>query len=1645
MSSNSTKPPQPAYPSSTSSASSHVPYSSQTQRRPSQTSHYGSGYPSTSSTSAHSMYSTGQVPPPPPPPPGAMPPSRYAGSPPPVPPLPPAGARAPAYGQAAAEVGGRGAGGHGGSGPAGTGGSEGLRRNQTYAATGQGAGARAGYGGGEPEWRESSFISSFYGGEGANGTPASSYPTSPARGEHLLPAPAPPAYITPTNAMSGPAYPSYAIARSATIASASSNAAYPSYSSASYARPTAAPPVVSISSSAPPPAPQPFQQASYTRPAPVVHDYAPTSTQAGQSVDSRQSMESHYSLYSYGSEESVERGLGKVAGPPPPPAGAAPAVGLNGGGVSRSSSMGTFASPTANGHAGYDSGGGIAYPSRKQSLEHLNQAASGPSASSSYRSRLDSLNEVASTSSSSAIPTSSSTSTFSSYPPPSASTSRTSNSSSSSYPAPPPVRQPTILMSPPLDSAIDSPDLSSSSVAPQHLHRNRSIDASWQGASPGPSPSYPTFASSLTTSSPEVSRRPSVATLSPGGGYGSTLPSSTSSYSFSSFTSLPTHPTFSSPTAFRSDSLSPSLNFPFDASSSSNGHSYIPRDPAEFINPAFLSHLAVYLKDHVPRGTVSKGGTRYGRSFTGEEVVTTVARALPLRSSPSSLAPSSPVPADAGLGIGLSGSLPVSSAERERRSKALDVAQTLQRALWFHEVSWSDWPLEDSAEAGKGVYTFLLDATLAPSPNGEGEEVLVGGGEELVVETPTGVLTEWTRCESAFCGMLEKEGTARAGESEEGMEGEAGGGVKRQSCYSYSCPNRRRLEAASGRLGGLHRTGSNLSGIGAGGVEPIESAENWATSVPPSVLEALSKKEIALQNNIFELIQGEQQYWEDLGLLETGFIEPLTAASPPIIPPNRLPAFLSSVLLNHRTVRAHSASFLSALRAKQAEAPVVSGIGKIVFSAALEWEQAYYNYGVQFELAGFILREEMDANPRFREFVQDFRRHPSARRNELDYFLRRSVQRHSRYPMQLETILKHTDDDGTAGRKAEIEYLQQAYAVIHQQLKEISKDKEEVDRKVKLREFNRDLVRKSGDMLDLELLHDDRRFFRAERVYRRPEGSGFTDQFQEQHLVLFDNYLVLTKAPREDREGRTKYPINRRPVPLDLVQLKTSSFSEPPVPRSSGFHLRSNRSAGTGGGSYPGAPLTPVNTYTGGADLSSTGTGATFASSNVTASGPLVYPITFYQLGRFDGLVHFYVDTPAARAAWEVALKEAISLRLQRSELSRVVRLEPLADTTFGTTSLSVGSLVTSSGAAPGGNQFGKPTCSVPLRTVDGLWLVIAGCAEGIFIGWRGRPKTMQQVVHLAGITQCAVLPDFSFLLVIANKVLVAYALEALIPSKTGGKLDQASKAPQRLSGQKDVSFFKVGKIGDQDPRTLVIYAKKSGVKESVFKALEPVSQAERARSGGGGGHRFLGLGSGRPEWFRTYKEFFMPSLVTGLHFQRSKLALIGSRGVEIMDLETMRTMTVPDFPSSRTDRSLALLAKRCEDSQTMGLFRIGDSKFLLVYSDLAFHVGRHGEPVEGPLIEWDSKPEQIAYCAPYIFAISPTLVEIRHAFTGRLAQFITGSHMYLTYDGSAIPSSGLELRPDSSIDLSGPVDRRLHLSTRQGQFHVLHEVVIVA
>lgn len=203
-----------------------------------------------------------------------------------------------------------------------------------------------------------------------------------------------------------------------------------------------------------------------------------------------------------------------------------------------------------------------------------------------------------------------------------------------------------------------------------------------------------------------------------------------------------------------------------------------------------------------------------------------------------------------------------------------------------------------------------------------------------------------------------------------------------------------------------------------------------------------------------------------------------------------------------------------------------------------------------------------------------------------------------------------------------------------------------------------------------------------------------------------------------------------QPVPLELIAVKPSSFSEPPVSRTFGFHIR-------------GAPKF--------------GPDSQQVVESTTSS--LVYPISFQQLGRHGGTVTYFVESLSTRIEWAGKLKDAIARRQQYQEANRVVRLVVLSDKTFGATTF--GSLAPE---APVSTQFGRPTCSVTLTTTDGhasVALIVVGCAQGLFIGYRGKPQSMVQVVHLTAITQCAVLQEFGFVLVVANKVVIACELRA--------------------------------------------------------------------------------------------------------------------------------------------------------------------------------------------------------------------------------------------------------------------------------------------
>lgn len=270
------------------------------------------------------------------------------------------------------------------------------------------------------------------------------------------------------------------------------------------------------------------------------------------------------------------------------------------------------------------------------------------------------------------------------------------------------------------------------------------------------------------------------------------------------------------------------------------------------------------------------------------------------------------------------------------------------------------------------------------------------------------------------------------------------------------------------------------------------------------------------------------------------------------------------------------------------------------------------------------------------------------------------------------------------------------------------------------------------------------------------------------------------------------------------------SFEDPPVPRSSGFHLRRRES-----------------------------------EPNSSHDTTLAFPLYFRLLGsRENGTTAFYFDSANVRKIWATKLKEAIELRIKFLEKKAVVKLVAITDSkTFGCASPTMGSMT----PAP----MGKPTTSFFFESA-GERLLAVGTSKGLFISSRGR--ALQHVLHIADISSAQILQKEKWIVILAGKVLLAYSLETLVPSadNKNSASDVKPPAPQRLSGTKEVTFFKAGqcfKAGKIGGSTLVIFAKKNTSigRESVFNALEcvPLDETKVGKS------RFLGFGAKQTEAFR--------------------------------------------------------------------------------------------------------------------------------------------------------------------------------------------------
>lgn len=271
-------------------------------------------------------------------------------------------------------------------------------------------------------------------------------------------------------------------------------------------------------------------------------------------------------------------------------------------------------------------------------------------------------------------------------------------------------------------------------------------------------------------------------------------------------------------------------------------------------------------------------------------------------------------------------------------------------------------------------------------------------------------------------------------------------------------------------------------------------------------------------------------------------------------------------------------------------------------------------------------------------------------------------------------------------------------------------------------------------------------------------------------------------------------------------------------------------------------------------------------------------------------------------------------------------------------------------------------------------------------------------------VTQVAVFEEFNAFLLISDRSLIAYHLDVVCPANgVTNQVDSARRAPQKLSGGREVGFFAAGRMKD---RLLIMYKKREGL-SSTFKILEPVVQKSSSSK-----HRFFNMRRAQTEFFREYDEFYIPAESYGINMFHSSLAISTHRGIEILTVDKKHTWSIPDFraeqPDTNTQAYLNSIASRIKDLRPLGMFRLSDSEFLIAYAECAVYVNKHGDVSRSVVMEFVGRALAACLCGRFLILFNDDFVEVRNAMNGRLRQVIPGHNVVCLDDGSALPGSGV-------------------------------------
>ncbi|KAJ7587999.1 CNH-domain-containing protein [Mycena floridula] len=498
--------------------------------------------------------------------------------------------------------------------------------------------------------------------------------------------------------------------------------------------------------------------------------------------------------------------------------------------------------------------------------------------------------------------------------------------------------------------------------------------------------------------------------------------------------------------------------------------------------------------------------------------------------------------------------------------------------------------------------------------------------------------------------------------------------------------------------------------------------------------------------------------------------------------------------------------------------------------------------------------------------------------------------------------------------------LPQVIKLVREFLGKVNAESGRTENRFNLIQLDQQLLFKPGEEVNLRLRDEGR-----EIIHKGPLSKRDGDL----QVYLFDHAMLFTKPVTKPKQHE-QFKVYRRPIPLELLLITASDDASNGNSRSQGRHRQGLvRKSSFSKDGRPSAHPPP------------------------DAKGQ--FWINFMHLGRKYYSLVLWANSQLGQRKWlESILKQQQAMK-ERSMI-------------FDTVPLSEGFFI----------GLNKVNCAAPY---GGGRRVVYGTDDGVYISDLREPnKDPVKVLALLEVLQVDVLEDYQLLIVLSERQVITFPLDALDPIDPMAGLKRAKRIASHTS------FFKAGFcLG----RILVCIVKSSQL-SSTFKTLEPIDQNIRGRSK----PTFRKLLQGGHDTLKLFREFYIPVESTSIHYLKTKMCVGCSKGFEIVDLETLDTQGLLD----PTDESLDFVRKREGSVRPMAIYRI-HNEFLLCYDEFAFYVNKTGRRSRKEfMVHWEGNPTGFALHEPFVLAFEPSFVEIRHIETGLMSQVIQGPNLRLLF-----------------------------------------------